>query len=334
MNDHTSSIKAIGFVKSTRTEPIDDYWGGLISTIELDENQFDENATLGLDSFSHIEVVYAFHKVNPESIVVGAEHPRERQDWPKVGIFAQRKKSRPNRLAVSVCKLIKVEGLTITIEALDAIDESPVIDIKPYIKEFAPKDSIQPSWASELMQNYFAKPEKSSSTQLETKSRPDFVKHYSEIQEPDNSCYKTSNSSELLSIGSPFGRTFGFKRLGIHHELLLPGRRTSWPHAEKTEEEFAYVIEGSPDVWIDGNLYPLGPGDGVGFAPGTGIAHTFINNTENPVRFLVVGDTNRDDNKCHYPLHPERNKLIGDFWWNDVPSRKLGDHDGLPDALR
>ncbi len=164
--------------------------------------------------------------------------------------------------------------------------------------------------------------------------RPECIKHYSEIQEPDNSCYATSNSNELLSIGSPFGRHFGFQRLAIHHELLPPGRRTSWPHAEKTEEEFVYVIEGNPDAWIDGNLFRLNPGDGVGFKPGAGVAHTFINNTDTDVRLMVVGDTNRTDNKCFYPLHPDRNRLIGDFCWHDAPTRELGPHDGLPDRLR
>lgn len=167
-----------------------------------------------------------------------------------------------------------------------------------------------------------------------TQERPPCIKHYSEIQEPDNACYKTSNSDELLSIGSPFGKIFGFKRLGIHHEVLPPGRRTSWPHAESTEEEFVYVIEGHPDAWIDGHLHRLNPGDGVGFVPGTGIAHTFINNTNSEVRLLVVGDTHREDNRVHYALHAERNKLIGEKWWKDVPSRNLGPHDGLPDKLR
>lgn len=160
--------------------------------------------------------------------------------------------------------------------------------------------------------------------------RPDFIKHYSEIQEPDHSHYKGSN--ELLSQGSPFGKQFGLKRLGIHHELLRPGRRTSWPHAEKTEEEFVYVIEGNPDVWTDGEIHRLSPGDGVGFVPGTGIAHTFINNTDSDVRLLVVGDTNRDDNKCFYPLHPKRNEEIGNFFWSDAPKRELGPHDGLPNS--
>ena len=164
--------------------------------------------------------------------------------------------------------------------------------------------------------------------------RPDCIIHFSEIQDPDNAHYPESD--ELLSIGSPFGRAFGFRRLGIHHEVLKPGRRTSWPHAEKTEEEFVFVIEGHPQAWIDGEVYDLSPGDAVGFVPGTGIAHTFINNSDVDVRLLVVGDTNRDDNKCYYPLHPKRNEEIKTkgFLWKDVLKRRLGSHDGLPDRLR
>lgn len=158
------------------------------------------------------------------------------------------------------------------------------------------------------------------------------IKHYSQIQDADNSHYPASD--ELLSIGSAFGKAFGFKRLGINHEVLPPGRRTSWPHAEKTEEEFVYVIEGTPDVWIDGVLHPLKPGDGVGFVPGTGVAHTFINNTTSEVRLLVVGDTNRADNQIVYPLHPDRNAALGERFWNDSPKRVLGSHDGFSNALR
>ena len=165
-------------------------------------------------------------------------------------------------------------------------------------------------------------------------TRPDCIRHYSEIQGPDGAHYP--GSDELLSIGSPFGKTFGFNRLGIHHEVLKPGRRTSWPHAEKTEEEFVYVIEGRPQVWIDGKICDLKPGDGVGFVPGTGISHTFINNTKSDVRLLVVGDTNRDDNKCIYPLHHERNEAIKTkgFLWVDTPKRALGPHDGMPDTVK
>lgn len=162
--------------------------------------------------------------------------------------------------------------------------------------------------------------------------RPDCIKHYSEIQSADNAHYP--NSSELLSIGSPFSRFFGLKKLGIHHEILLPGRRTSWPHAESDEEEFAFVIEGHPDVWINGHIYRLNPGDGVGFPCNTGIAHTFINNTSENVRLLVVGEATKQSNKVIYPLHPHRNKELGEMFWKDAPQQTLGEHDGLPNELR
>lgn len=159
--------------------------------------------------------------------------------------------------------------------------------------------------------------------------RPDFIRHYSDIQLPDEDRYK--GSDELLSIRSPFGRAFGFTKLGIHHEVLRPGRRTSYPHAESHEEEFVYVIEGYPDVWIDGELHALKPGDGVGFPPGTGIAHAFLNNTDRDVRLLVVGETNKPENMCFYPLNPGR-EAYGTPNWPDVPKRSLGPHDGLPRA--
>ncbi len=94
------------------------------------------------------------------------------------------------------------------------------------------------------------------------------------------------------------------------------------------------MLEGTPDVWLDGVLHRLQPGDSVGFKAGDGLAHTFINNTDQPVRLLCVGDTDRADNHIHYALHPERNRFIGERHWDTVPERELGDHDGLPDQLR
>ena len=165
-------------------------------------------------------------------------------------------------------------------------------------------------------------------------TRPDFIKHYSEIQDPDNAHYP--DSDELLSIGSPFAKKFGLTKLGIHHEVLPPGRRTSWPHAESEEEEFVYVIEGNPDAWVDGNLHRLNPGDAVGFVPGTGICHTFLNNTQSDVRLLVVGEATKKTNKCFYALHPERNeKAKNESWlWEDAPKRTLGNHAGVPDVQK
>jgi tRNA (adenine37-N6)-methyltransferase len=149
-------LKPIGLVRSPRKEPLDDRWGKVVSTIEIDPAQFTAEALLGLDAFSHIEVVFFFHGVPEDSIEMAARHPRGRTDWPKVGIFAQRGKNRPNRIGLSACGLVKVEGLTITVEGLDAIDGTPVLDIKPHIKEFAPRGTVtQPAWSTELMADYY-----------------------------------------------------------------------------------------------------------------------------------------------------------------------------------
>jgi len=158
-------------------------------------------------------------------------------------------------------------------------------------------------------------------------SRPSFIRHYKELQSEGTAVFHGTN--ELRSIGSPFSPALGLTKLGIHHELLPPGRRTSFPHAESAEEEFVYVIEGTPDVWIDGELFRLAPGDGVGFPAGTGIAHSFLNNTDEPVRLLVVGEANKDENRIVYPINPERQALRTD-WWDDAPARTLGLHDGKP----
>lgn len=163
--------------------------------------------------------------------------------------------------------------------------------------------------------------------------RPEFIKHYAEIQEgPESSYYR--GTKEFLSIGSPFAKRLGLARLGIHHELLPPGRRTSWPHAESAEEEFVYVIEGKPDAWINGDLHRLNPSDAVGFPAGTGISHTFINNTDADVRLLVVGEVSKTENKIYYPLNPSRREQCEGSWWHDNPRHNHGPHDGLPDRLR
>jgi uncharacterized cupin superfamily protein len=166
---------------------------------------------------------------------------------------------------------------------------------------------------------------------MATPEHPSFVAHWREIEQPDDRHY--DGDDELMSIGAPFGRAFSLTKLGIHHERLPPGRRTSFPHAESAEEEFVYVIEGEPDVWLDGHLHRLKPGDGVGFPAGTGIAHSFLNNTEAEVRLLVVGERSKAENRIVYPLNLDRRSLRKD-WWDDHPRRTLGHHDGLPDQVR
>jgi uncharacterized cupin superfamily protein len=124
-----------------------------------------------------------------------------------------------------------------------------------------------------------------------------------------------------------FSKCVHFKKLGIHHVCLFPGRRTSLPHAESREEEFVFVISGNPHVWIDGYVYQLRPNCAVGFPSGTGIAHNFINNTDAEVELLVVGERTKKDNLCSFPVNPEQ-KTTCDIWWENAPKRPLGPHDG------
>jgi len=159
-----------------------------------------------------------------------------------------------------------------------------------------------------------------------------FVAHWRDIEGEDDNHYPRSD--ELQTISASFGEKFGLMRLGIHHERLKPGRRVSWPHAEADEEEFVFVLEGEPDLWADGYLKRLKPGDGVSFPAGTGLAHTILNNTDQDVRFLVVGEASRQRSRIHYPLHPHRNAEIGARHWKIDPPRPLGPHDGLPDQQR
>ena len=160
------------------------------------------------------------------------------------------------------------------------------------------------------------------------------IVHWTEIEKPDTDHYP--GDDELMKINASYASHFGFSRLGIHHARLPPGRRTSYPHAESVYEEFVYVISGTPDVWLDGALHRLSPGDAVGFPPGTGLCHTFVNNSDAEVELLVVGD--RHDpargNRIYYARNPESEPRVGAAWWSDWPRRPLGEHDGLPDAVR
>lgn len=143
-------------MRSARTEPLDDDWDRITATILLDAEQFGPEVLWGLAEFSHVEVVYLFDRVDPEQVQMAARHPLGNPAWPRVGIFAQRAKARPNRLGVSACRLLQVQDLTVTVHALDAIDGTPVVDLKPYRSVSATRGEVrQPAWLHELMANYW-----------------------------------------------------------------------------------------------------------------------------------------------------------------------------------
>ena len=148
-------MQPVGTVRSPQSEATDDHWGGVESVIELD-SRFDPDALLGLDHFSHLEILFLMHRVDEAEIETTARQPRERMDWPRVGIFAQRGKSRPNRIGLSRCALVGVAGREIRVRGLDAIEGTPVLDIKPWMAEFGPRGEVrQPQWSQELMRDYY-----------------------------------------------------------------------------------------------------------------------------------------------------------------------------------
>jgi tRNA-Thr(GGU) m(6)t(6)A37 methyltransferase TsaA len=149
------SLEPIGVVRSARTGMEDDYWGGIVSEIVIAESLGAE-ALVGIEDFSHAEVIFYFHQVEVGKVITGARHPRGDTSWPKVGILAQRAKARPNRLGLSVVKIVDRSRNVLRVTGLDAIDGTPVLDVKPVMQEFLPRETVfQPRWATELMENYW-----------------------------------------------------------------------------------------------------------------------------------------------------------------------------------
>jgi tRNA (adenine37-N6)-methyltransferase len=149
------TLEPIGTVRNARQAIEDDHWGGVISEITLVESM-DEEALQGIEAFSHAEIIFYFNQVDESKIVTTARHPRNNPDWPRVGILAQRGKNRPNRLGLTTVRIMERRGRTLLVAGLDAIDGTPVLDIKPVMHEFLPREAVhQPDWAAELMREYW-----------------------------------------------------------------------------------------------------------------------------------------------------------------------------------
>jgi len=148
-------LRPVAWVHNTRLTTEDDGWGGLVSEIALDPSLPEESLN-GLDEFSHAEIIFCFHLLDGSGIVYGTRHPRENPDWPKVGIFAQRGRLRPNRLGLTVVRILRREGRSLFVESLDAVDGTPVLDIKPVMEEFLPPGPVrQPDWSHALLKDYW-----------------------------------------------------------------------------------------------------------------------------------------------------------------------------------
>jgi tRNA-Thr(GGU) m(6)t(6)A37 methyltransferase TsaA len=144
----------IGVVRSSRTDVVDDDWDVETARIEL-LPPFDGRALQGLDSFSHCEVVTLLDRATWDQANM-VRQPRGNPEWPEVGIFAQRAKDRPNPIGLTVCRILSIDGVALEVEGLDAIDGTPVLDVKPWVAEFGPRGPVhQPAWMTELMGGYW-----------------------------------------------------------------------------------------------------------------------------------------------------------------------------------
>ena len=150
-------VKPVAHVIGGRTEPTDDFWGGSRAIIRIDNLLFGPESVKGLGEFSHLEIVFQFHLVDPADFSTGARRPRNNPAWPEVGVFGHRNMRRLNRLGVSRCRLVAIDGLDLHVEDLDAVDGTPVLDIKPWFAEMGPRGPVrQPVWPAEMLRRYYA----------------------------------------------------------------------------------------------------------------------------------------------------------------------------------
>ncbi len=187
-------------------------------------------------------------------------------------------------------------------------------------------------WSGAPKRKYGPNDGKPGSTAGRKRGRPDFAAQWRDILNKKPNRYPHSDEDQTLD--ARFDNRARFSRIGMRVQLLKAGRRTSWPHAERDEDEFVYVVSGKVDAWNDGHITPMGEGDFIGWPGGTGITHVIINNSDDDAVLIVGGERSRMVNQFWYTFHPRYNKEIGKGYWADHPVHKLGPHDGLPDALR
>ena len=147
-------LEPIATIHSPISEGVDDDWGSVVIEIEL-EPVF-VHGLRQLDSFSHALIVFFMHQssFNAETDLV--RRPRGRADMPEAGIFALRAKHRPNPIGITAVEIVAIEGNVLRVRGLDAIDGTPVLDIKPYVPAFDRRDAATvPEWMDQLMQGYF-----------------------------------------------------------------------------------------------------------------------------------------------------------------------------------
>jgi tRNA-Thr(GGU) m(6)t(6)A37 methyltransferase TsaA len=148
----TIQLEPVAFVSNTRKNISDDFWGEVISEIVLAPT-LPAEVFSNIEEFSHLEILFHFSQTTE---IVYSGRPRDKNEYPLMGIFAQRKKNRPNHIGLTTVELISHDNRKIVVKGLDANDGTPVLDIKPVYKEFGVRGTIrQPVWVEELMKDYW-----------------------------------------------------------------------------------------------------------------------------------------------------------------------------------
>jgi len=149
-----SAMEWIGVVQNEVKEPTDEGWGDVVSEIVLDERL--ANGLDGIEQFSHLLILFWMHRAAEAEPVRMRRRPQGRQDMPEVGIFAQRARHRPNPIGVTAVTLLRRDKNRLVVRGLDAINGTPVLDVKPYVPQY---DSVAspavPGWINQLMERYF-----------------------------------------------------------------------------------------------------------------------------------------------------------------------------------
>ncbi|MEO1435579.1 MAG: SAM-dependent methyltransferase [Bacteroidota bacterium] len=150
-------LTPIAYVKNARTQIEDDDWSTVSSEIILADEIISE-ALIGIEAFSHLQIIFYMDQVTDAKAIAQFRHPRNNSDLPKLGTYAQRNKNRPNKLGLTTVELIEKQERSLIVNKLDAIDGTPILDIKPVMRIFQPQGEIrEPDWLVDLLKNYWIK---------------------------------------------------------------------------------------------------------------------------------------------------------------------------------
>lgn len=143
------TLRPIGVVSNGKTEPPKDGWDDVVSRVVIRPEL--EDALLGLDGWSHVIVLFWPHLVPDD--MRGSKHqlhPRDDPENPLQGVLATRAQIRFNPILSTAVRLLEVKGNVLKVRGLDALDGTPVLDVKPYIPRFdSVPDATMPEWVTE-----------------------------------------------------------------------------------------------------------------------------------------------------------------------------------------